>query len=131
MILVGGGILWASQMVSRRAFMTPEEQIPLPGEVYGDRDHPDPMGGEGTSLDGRIPFGQGKDVVKRDLDPQVAKLQDKLKAINQQLQRANVKLGLGELSKEGYQRIVEELKERRGKVEQQLSQQELVSADRS
>lgn len=130
MILVGAGILWVSHAVARRAFLEPEEQIPLPGEVYGDREAPDPMGIDGTSLDGRIPFSQGKNVVKRDLDPRMAELQDKLKALNQQLQRANVKLGLGELSKEGYQRIVTEIKERRAKVEQQISQQELVLDDR-
>ncbi len=127
MVLVGGGILWVSHLVARRAFLEPEEEIPLPGEVYGDRERPDPMGTEGTSLDGRIPFSQGKGVVKRDLDPRVAELQDKLKGLNQQLQRANVKLGLGELSKEGYQRIVTQIKERRAKVEEMISQQELVS----
>ncbi len=130
MIAAGIGILWASQMVGNRAFLRPEKKIPLPGEVYGDRERPDPMGTGGTSLDGRIPFDQGDDVVKRDMDPRIAELQGKLKTLNQQLQRANVKLGLGELSNEGYQRIVQELKQRRAKVEQQLSQQELVSADR-
>lgn len=115
-------ILIVANMLAMHRFGEGEESKPLPGDVYGDREAPEPHKVDNTSLNGRVPFSESKQVAKAEVDPQKKELYDRLEQLNKELQRANVKLGLGELSREGYTKIVEELKERRAKVEARLNE---------
>lgn len=115
-------ILIVANMLAIDRFDADEDSKPLPGDVYGDREAPKPHEVDNASLDGRVPFSESKDVAKAEVDPEKKQLYERLEQLNKELQRANVKLGLGELSREGYTKIVEELKERRAKVEARLNE---------
>lgn len=115
-------ILIVANLLASSRFGNEGEGKPLPGDVYGDRETPKPHEVDQGSLNGRVPFSESKNVAKAEADPQKAKLYERLDQLNKELQRANVKLGLGELSREGYSKIVEELKERRARVEAKLNQ---------
>lgn len=115
-------ILLVANLFAVRRFETEGSSKPLPGDVYGDREAPKPHEVDQGQLNGRVPFSESKSVATADADPKRAKLYERLDQLNKELQRANVKLGLGELSREGYAKIVEELKERRARVEAKLNQ---------
>lgn len=114
-------ILLVANLLATHRWGSQETSKPLPGDVYGDRKAPKPHEVDQGSLNGRVPFSESKNVAKADLDPETQKLYKRLDQLNKELQRANVKLGLGELSREGYSKIVEELKQRRAKVEAKLN----------
>lgn len=125
LFVLGGAafvIFLVANLLASRRFDTSEESKPLPGDVYGDREKPKPHQVEQASLNGRVPFSESKEVAKTEVDSEKAKLYKRLDQLNKELQRANVKLGLGEISHEGYSRIVEDLKERRAKVEAKLNE---------
>lgn len=115
-------ILLVANLLATRRFEAEEPSKPLPGDLYGDRQAPEPHEVEPNELNGRVPFSESKSVTKTDADSRQAKLYKRLDQLNKELQRANVKLGLGELSREGYSKIVEELKERRARVEAKLNE---------
>lgn len=115
-------ILIVANLLAARRFEASEPSKPLPGDLYGDRKAPKAHEIPETSLNGRVPFSESKRVAKPDSDPRRAKLYQRLEQLNKELQRAHVKLGLGELSREGYSKIVEDLKERRASVEAKLNQ---------
>lgn len=124
--VVGGGavvlLVVSNVLATRRVSQEDERQPRLPGEVYGDRSQPQPHEAAKTSLDG-VPFSESKKVTKSPNggNKRVRKLNKKLEKVNRELQRANVKLGLGELSEEGYNKIVDRLKEKRAKIEDELN----------
>ncbi len=114
-------ILGVAFFVAHKTLPKAGSTKPLPGDIYGDRKQPEPHKVDQGSLNGRVPFSESKNVRKAPENPEKAELYERLESLNKQLQRANVKLGLGELSREGYTKIVEELKERRAKVEAELN----------
>lgn len=105
-----------------------EGSKPLPGDIYEDREAPEPREAEPPELDG-VPFSESKGVDASSRSGEGGELEARLEKLNKQLQRANVKLGLGELSQEGYSKIVEELKERRARVEAKLNGRAQARAD--
>lgn len=114
-------ILGVAFFLAHRTLPKADASPPLPGDIYGDREAPEPHSVDPGSLNGRVPFSESKNVAKAAQDPEKAELYNRLESLNKQLQRANVKLGLGELSREGYTKIVEELKERRAEVEAKIN----------
>lgn len=114
-------ILGVAFFLAHKTLPKPGSSTPLPGDIYGDRKQPEPHNVDPGSLNGRVPFSESKSVSKTPQNPEKAELYKRLESLNKQLQRANVKLGLGELSREGYTKIVAELKERRAKVEAELN----------
>ncbi|HVL87198.1 MAG TPA: hypothetical protein VM681_04195 [Candidatus Thermoplasmatota archaeon] len=50
-------------------------------------------------------------------------IEEEIKQLNRQISRANVKLGLGELSKEGYKQYTDKLRERKALLESKLEEQ--------
>ncbi len=122
--ILGGAsvvILGVALLLSTRTASKEEKTKPLPGDVYGDREKPEPHSVDQGSLNGRVPFSESKSVAKSSKSPEQQELYDQLENLNKQLQRANVKLGLGEISREGYTKIVKELKERRARVEAEIN----------
>lgn len=118
-------VLVVANLLATHRFDDPEESKPLPGDLYGDREPPKPHEVQQASLNGRVPFSESKRVAKEQADPRRAELYRRLDQLNKELQRANVKLGLGEISRDGYTKIVDELKERRAKVEAKLNQSQV------
>lgn len=108
-------------LLASRPFGKEDSSKPLPGDVYGDREKPKPHKTEQGSLNGRVPFSESKKVTKSEKSSEEQELYQQLENLNKQLQRANVKLGLGEISREGYTKIVKELKERRARVEAKIN----------
>lgn len=115
-------LLAVASFLVRQSLPGDGDHIPLPGEVYQDAKPPNPMSNGSSDLGGRVPFRASKGVVERSSNSQADDLHKRLAALNQALQRANVKLGLGELSSEGYTRVVEEIKSKRAEVEHRLTQ---------
>lgn len=56
-------------------------------------------------------------------------LESQIKAIDKRMSQAKVKLGTGELSPEGYQKVMEELEEKRAQLEKQRVDLELDQSD--
>lgn len=126
--LAGGALalLGLAVLFQHLAFRDAPEDSRLPGDIYG-KGTPAKAAAppERAKLGGRVPFDQGKEVATRTRDPQTAKLYKQLEALNRQLQRAAVDLGLGQLSQEGYTMIVDELKKKRATVEQAIARRQL------
>lgn len=124
--LVGGGglllVVVANMLATRRLELEEPESPRLPGEKYADRSKPRPHEATEASLNG-VPFSESKKVTKPSGsgNGRVQQLNLRLEKVNRELQRANVKLGLGELSEEGYSKIVERLKHRRAQLEDELN----------
>lgn len=126
--VIGGGslvlVLVSNLLATRRIDeQAGEARRRLPGEKYADRDAPEPHKAPNASLEG-VPFSESKKVAQgaNGSEKRVRKLSEKLEKVNKELQRANVKLGLGELSPEGYSKIVKRLKKRRAELEDELNQ---------
>lgn len=110
-------------VLATRRTPQPEPEPRLPGERYADREAPDPNEETEPPENGRVPIADGSGAAPRaEAEDPDADLRERLERVNKELQKANVKLGLGELSEEGYAKIVERLKKRRAKLEDQLNQ---------
>ncbi len=115
-------LVLVANLVAVRRFPGDDGSTPLPGEIYKDRKKPRIEDIETQDLNGRVPFSVSKRVAKKHVNPELPKLYGRLEALNKELQRANVKLGLGQISKEGYTLIVEDLKKRRAQIEARINQ---------
>lgn len=126
-LAIGGGALAllvvANVLATRRIGDTDEDSRQLPGEKYADRDEPQPHEVVDSELEG-VPFDASKKVTSQaNGSKRQQKLRRQLDKVNKELQRANVRLGLGEISEDGYSKIVERLKQKRAKIEDKLNQQ--------
>lgn len=124
--VIGGGslvlVLVSNLLATRRVQEDEPEHRRLPGEKYADRDRPEPHKTAEDDLEG-VPFSESKKVASNGKagDERIRKLNAKLDKVNKELQRANVKLGLGEISEDGYEKIVQRLKKRRAQLEDELN----------
>ncbi|PSG96542.1 hypothetical protein BRD56_10265 [Thermoplasmatales archaeon SW_10_69_26] len=124
--MIGGGtlvlVIVSNMLATRRIEDDADDSPQLPGEKYADRDAPEPHQTADAELEG-VPFSESKKVTNgaNGGNKRIRELNEKLEKVNKELQRANVKLGLGEISEDGYERIVERLKEQRAKLENELN----------
>lgn len=123
---IGGGALAmlvvANVLATRRIGDDEDEGRQLPGEKYADREEPQPHEVVDSELEG-VPFDASKKVTSQaNGSKREQKLRKQLDKVNKELQRANVRLGLGEISEEGYSKIVERLKKKRAQIEDKLNQ---------
>lgn len=126
-LMAGGGLLFGvSFLLLSAAIGGRDVDLPLPGELYAGTQRPTMDDVRPPELMGRVPFSVGKGQARpAPRSAHAEKLHNELSEINRQLQRAAVKLGLNQLSHEGYTLIVNELKKRRARIERQIAQGEL------
>jgi len=129
-------LLSAGALSTRGGVPESEKRAPLPDEVCGggqstkSAQAPEPESSdEPTSRSNRSSASSSTSKLAKqrsftDGETGGSGLEAKLDEINKQLQRANVKLGLGELSEEGYERIVDELKQDRAKIEAKMDRKQ-------
>lgn len=94
--------------------------------VKKDPDPDPPISPTGTAVQRT---GDRPGAARTEEEKQMDALEEKIKAIDRRMSQAKVKLGTGELSPEGYQKVMEELEEKRAKLEKQRVDLELDQSD--
>ncbi len=116
LIVVLGFLALRSDAHEEDAFEELERPQPAP------RQRPSASASSSTRKQAKQPAKEVPEDVKR-----MRALEARIKKINRRINQAKVKLGTGKLSPEGYKRIVDDLSEKRAKLEQERVDLELDS----
>jgi hypothetical protein len=104
----------------------PAENRPTDAELEPERRPDPPTSPTGTTVERTGSRNRGP-VTKE--EKRMDSLEEKIEAIDRRMSQAKVKLGTGEISPEGYQKVMEELEEKRAQLEKERVDLELDSSD--
>lgn len=113
-LLVVGGRLLRGKAPVPEGTLEPQEQAKSQGARERTK-HPSTSPG-GTTVD-RSPDSARSSKPPTEEEKRMDSLEEKIKAIDRRMSQAKVKLGTGELSPEGYQKVMGELEEKRAELE--------------